>query len=356
MTSRPDVWMKFYVADYVADTMELSTLEHGAYLLLIFHYWRRGPLSNDDVELARVARLERADWMAMAPKVRGFFTLKNGKLFHKRIEAEKARAENTAKKRAENGKKGGLAKAEKDKEKHDAASNCQDFASVLPQQNPRESESDKKEKKESTSLRSVAVATPVDAKAALWKEGLASLMNLTGGTRKQVAGQLGKLSDAICGDHADLLTIIRSAEVKQPDQPYAWIMAVVKSRSDPGLFDTNGHTPAADPWGINAWIDKQPDVTDGQFGDTTRKVINGSAIDHYAECIAEAAGLPDTWRGNWDCLGNWLREDLDMIDEKPVLEAVHNQAVRMNGSIASMKVFDTTIRSAAARCRGNNKR
>lgn len=39
-------WMAFYVADYLADTLHLSATEHGAYLLLISHYWVHGGLAG----------------------------------------------------------------------------------------------------------------------------------------------------------------------------------------------------------------------------------------------------------------------------------------------------------------------
>lgn len=66
-------WMPLYVADYLADTRRLSTLEHGAYMLLIMDYWRHGGLPDDDIKLARIAGLTEADWLRFKPTIMRFF-------------------------------------------------------------------------------------------------------------------------------------------------------------------------------------------------------------------------------------------------------------------------------------------
>ena len=83
MTSKP--WMPLYVADYRADTAHLSAAEHGAYLLLIMHYWQTGSLPKEDAPLSRIACMSAAEWRKAKPIVAAFFS---DDWKHKRIEAE----------------------------------------------------------------------------------------------------------------------------------------------------------------------------------------------------------------------------------------------------------------------------
>lgn len=93
MTARSDTWMPLYIGDYLADTMHLNGAEHGAYILLIMHYWRSGPLPDDDKALAAIARTERTMWDSeIGPVVREFFHREGGRLRHRRIDREMANA------------------------------------------------------------------------------------------------------------------------------------------------------------------------------------------------------------------------------------------------------------------------
>lgn len=60
MTSLP--YMKFYHTDYLADTVDFTTVEHGAYLLLILHYWREGQLPDNESKLRRITRMSAKEW------------------------------------------------------------------------------------------------------------------------------------------------------------------------------------------------------------------------------------------------------------------------------------------------------
>jgi uncharacterized protein YdaU (DUF1376 family) len=92
--------MPFYIGDYLADTMHLSDAEHGAYVLLIFHYWRTGPLRDDDKNLAAIARCPMKRWLAStAAAIRPFFHSDGGLLIHKRVEEELRKAGGISSKR-----------------------------------------------------------------------------------------------------------------------------------------------------------------------------------------------------------------------------------------------------------------
>ncbi len=105
MSSRP--WMPLYVGDYLAKTGHLSTIQHGAYLLLIMHYWSNGGLPTTDRELMAIARMGEEEWLSNCYAIAKFFT-KDWR--HNRIDAELVKAEKISERRSLAGLKGAWAR------------------------------------------------------------------------------------------------------------------------------------------------------------------------------------------------------------------------------------------------------
>jgi uncharacterized protein YdaU (DUF1376 family) len=83
--------MPVYIGDYLADTMHLSTEQHGAYLLLLFHLWRRGVLQDDNAVLAQITGLPISAWTTSRAVLAEFFEIRDGQWHHGRVEREKSR-------------------------------------------------------------------------------------------------------------------------------------------------------------------------------------------------------------------------------------------------------------------------
>ena len=101
-------WMPLYVGDYLGDTGHLTTAQHGAYLLLMMHYWRKGELPDDDRQLSKITKLPLKTWCDYRPTLQDFF---HEGWKHKRIDAELAKMVRVSEKRAIAGQKGGLGSA-----------------------------------------------------------------------------------------------------------------------------------------------------------------------------------------------------------------------------------------------------
>lgn len=114
-------YMKLYVGDYLADTTHLTTVEHGAYTLLLMAMWRSGgSLPAADDNLARLARCTLAEWSAMKPTILAFFLRSRSRLTHKRVTKEMAKYDAISDTRSEAGKKGAFKKHSKNSGKAQA--------------------------------------------------------------------------------------------------------------------------------------------------------------------------------------------------------------------------------------------
>lgn len=102
-------YLPLYVSDYQADTSHLTTIEHGAYLLLIMNYWQRAqPLPNDDRKLARIAGLGPREWKRVRETLSEFFQVDCSNWFHSRLESELLKLRDKSLKK----RNGGLARAQ----------------------------------------------------------------------------------------------------------------------------------------------------------------------------------------------------------------------------------------------------
>jgi uncharacterized protein YdaU (DUF1376 family) len=107
--------MPLYVSDYLGDTAHLTTLEHGTYLLLLMHAWKKdGELPAGNDRLMRIAGLSPDEWSDVREAVLEFFyqdgeTLRNNRLdaelekAHARVEAASRAGKASAKARRKKG-------------------------------------------------------------------------------------------------------------------------------------------------------------------------------------------------------------------------------------------------------------
>jgi uncharacterized protein YdaU (DUF1376 family) len=223
--------MPFYPADYLADTGHLTTLEHGAYFLLILHYWSNGGLPKDETKLARIARLTASEWTSVRDTIADFF---DGNWQHFRIDAELATARERHEGRAAAGAKGGRASWAKRKSKPRFGNASAGLNQPQPQPYSEANASD-------------ACASPRDR---LWKEGLPALIAL-GVKEKQARPMVGRwLKD--CGDdETRLCDLILRARAEAPIEPIAWITASLtkeKKRAATENLSTVARRLATDEW------------------------------------------------------------------------------------------------------------
>lgn len=82
--------MPLWTDAYLADTGHLTTIEHGAYLLLLMAMWRSKEtrLPSDDRSLAKMARLTSGQWARIKPTIMAFFREEGGFITQGRLTDE----------------------------------------------------------------------------------------------------------------------------------------------------------------------------------------------------------------------------------------------------------------------------
>lgn len=109
MTKKVDTWMPLLIDKYLGDTTDLTTEQHGAYMLLLMAMWKKdGALPNDDQRLASITRLPASRWKASKGVLMEFFrpTEDGSGITQKRLSVELQRSKAATDAKAEAGAKG----------------------------------------------------------------------------------------------------------------------------------------------------------------------------------------------------------------------------------------------------------
>lgn len=220
--ARRRLFMQLDWAAYLGDTRHLSTLEHGAYLLLIAHYWQHKGLPSDEAALARIAGLSPEEWPRVRDALSGLFKLGNWK--HRRIEAELTEAARLS--RA--GRTGGIASGAARRKKAQA----RDHRTIAAQSfnDPPTKREALKEREDtegaiapSAADAACAMQKPIyrNARHELWGEGVAILTQL-GLPERRARENIGRwLRDA--QDDVSVLGAIQRARDHGVIDPVPWI-------------------------------------------------------------------------------------------------------------------------------------
>lgn len=79
MVKKSKAFIKLNIGDHLADTRHLTATEHGAYFLMLMHYYNtKKPLPDDDTQLQRISGLKGKVWKEKKPILAQFFKIENG--------------------------------------------------------------------------------------------------------------------------------------------------------------------------------------------------------------------------------------------------------------------------------------
>jgi uncharacterized protein YdaU (DUF1376 family) len=194
--------MLLWTDAYMADTSHLTTTEHGAYLLILMAMWRAGgTLPNDEIRIARVARLSLDKWRKIAPSIMEFMSDDGKAITQKRLKLEFEIASSKAQKLADAGRAGGRAKALKklkptpsdansDANGTPQAIGCQKPSESLPNQIPDTNNQLRESSLSETASPPQTTSKPSDEFLSFWKAYPTTPIM----SRKEALAAWGKLS------------------------------------------------------------------------------------------------------------------------------------------------------------------
>lgn len=218
----PD-WMAFNPADYVANTLHLTTRQHGGYILLICAAWAgRGYLPGTDAGLASIAKLSPREWREDGDALKAMLTRQGDAWMHERVAFEWQDAQSLIDAKQKGGREGARRRW---------AGRASRKANGTPIGQPKDSQSQNDAPQPSPLPCSEEPNGSSGAKAprdTIFAEGLPWLMRKTGKDRSAAA----KIIGGWCRDYGDeaVLAAMTQAERENPVDPVPWIVAKFKPR------------------------------------------------------------------------------------------------------------------------------
>lgn len=190
---------------YLGDTTHLTTIEHGAYLLLLITSWRTRDtcLPDDDRLLARYTRTTAAQWRRLRPVLAEFFEIEDGVWKQPRLIDEANAVRQHRERMAENGR----ASALKRKGRHSTKRQQSDNGASTPIPN-------------TVTNVTGAEAPPDDPVKQIFEVGV-TLLTSTGTKDRQARSLIGKWRKQK-GD-AWTLQALLDAKAKSISAPVEWI-------------------------------------------------------------------------------------------------------------------------------------
>jgi len=207
----------------LGDTTHLSTVEHGAYLLLLMTAWRTNgcSLPDDDRLLARYARLSGQQWKRMRPVLEDFFVVRGGRWRQPRLTDERDSVKRFSESQSRKGKRSAVARALK--------RNDLDAAGVEPGSHPVPTESQPDSTSQSQSQdsidKSMGAEAPIDPVKQLFDLGVALLVE-AGRGKREARSLVGKWRKAKGGNSAaDALVLagLLECRARSISDPVAWL-------------------------------------------------------------------------------------------------------------------------------------
>lgn len=290
MGKRAMPWLPMYVDDYNHDTEDLTCEQDGAYWRLLRKCWIRGSLPDDDDKLAQICGVTKTRWMRhIAPAVRPFFMPAGpGKITQKRLEKERIKSQKISEERAESARK----------------------------RWPPNPESPPPEPGHINGL------GDANASANGYANGKGThKQSLTHNTKEQgTSTNLGT---------EDLTTQDARAERRK--------LPLSKLRHNEGLMVGWDGITASQPQGPSARSRPQA----GR--DCYENVV---FMLPTIEKVCAAAGFPDSWWGDWECIASWLNRG---IKQATIIRAIETQMeMRRKGAnaekpISSLAYFNVSV-------------